>query len=574
MLKKFRFTYLVVAFFMALALLAGCGSSGGDGAFIPLQRTATVEAGDAELTCADEGDMVACRGIKYAEAERFAPPELVELEGEINARRFGNICPQGATAFTPPGEMSEDCLSLNVFFPKGTEPDDKLPVMVWIHGGAFVTGGSSDPGYDMPALVGKGVIVVTVNYRLGLFGFLDHESLEGDPGNYGLKDQVKALEWVQAYIADFGGDPTNVTIFGESAGGHSVFSLLVSPSAAKLFNKAIIQSGSYYPDQISSEDARTAWYNEVVNDLCVGKSDILACLRDDYTAAQIYEAGKEITPVPTTETEFLPASTESVLSAGGTINASAVMLGGNLNEGNLFVALDIFEAAAAIEEGDFSKLNMLYITEDDYDGAVEDLFAWDPYALDLWEDIADYYLFKQFMESGEEEDIFRKAYGSLQTDWLFNCNKLRHFDYLADQVPTYAYWFADTVAPNPGLDLGVAGILAAVYGEGFVTTFKMLATHMLEIQYVFGSVGARGGNADQVTLSDTMMDYWTNFAKFDNPNNGGTTWKQFSDDGFILKLVPPTPEGATGTEFSTTHSCDKWETIWAGENPFVVEVKE
>ncbi|HQL00769.1 MAG TPA: carboxylesterase family protein, partial [Smithellaceae bacterium] len=208
-ISGFSLSFALILSFLAVV---GCSSGGGDGVFFfPQTTTVTVEAGDATLTCADEGDMVACRGIKYAEALRFAPSEMVELAGDINAQSFGNICIQDD------GTGSEDCLFLNVFFPKGTQAYDDLPVMFWIHGGALIQGAGSVPGYDVPALVNEGVVVVTINYRLNAFGFLPHPALEDPTGNFGLKDQVKALEWVREYIADFGGDPQNVTIFGESA---------------------------------------------------------------------------------------------------------------------------------------------------------------------------------------------------------------------------------------------------------------------------------------------------------------------------------------------------------------------
>src|SRR6185295_13139218 len=145
---------------------------------------------------------------------------------------------------------TEDCLFLNVFTPDKTNSGQPhlLPVMFWIHGGALVVGESD--GYDPTALVAKGVIVVTISYRHGALGFLTHpalsaESPQGASGNYGLMDQQAAMRWVQRNIRHFGGDASNVTIFGESAGGLSTHSQLVSPLAAGLFHKAIVESGAY-----------------------------------------------------------------------------------------------------------------------------------------------------------------------------------------------------------------------------------------------------------------------------------------------------------------------------------------
>ena len=154
---------------------------------------------------------------------------------------------------------SEDCLYLNVFTPAGRTPAQP-PVMVWIHGGALVTGESDD--YDPAALVKHGVIVVTINYRLGALGFLADSALAsragGPSGNYGLMDQQAALRWVRRNIAGFGGNPRNVTVFGESAGGLSMLSQLVSPDARGLFQRAIVESGTYDLTQTSLASAESA----------------------------------------------------------------------------------------------------------------------------------------------------------------------------------------------------------------------------------------------------------------------------------------------------------------------------
>jgi para-nitrobenzyl esterase len=168
---------------------------------------------------------------------------------EAAATEFGPACPQiprpGREEFLR--EISEDCLTLNVWTPaeRGTQ---KLPVMVWIHGGAFLVGSGTWPFYDGSELARQGVVVVTINYRLGRLGFFAHpalteESQDGPLGNYGLLDQIAALGWVRRNIAAFGGDPSNVTIFGESAGGSSVTHLMVSPLSSGLFHRAIAQSG-------------------------------------------------------------------------------------------------------------------------------------------------------------------------------------------------------------------------------------------------------------------------------------------------------------------------------------------
>jgi len=171
-------------------------------------------------------------GIRFATAERFAPPQLLPFDG-TSLGRYGDACPQ------PPGEVfmtsgmqtNEDCLFLNVWTPSR---DGRRPVMVWIHGGGYRAGFGGEERHHGARLAQKGAVVVTLNYRLGAFGFFAHpalglESARGASGNYGLLDQVAALQWVQRSIARFGGDPSRVTIFGESAGGILVSMLTVSP---------------------------------------------------------------------------------------------------------------------------------------------------------------------------------------------------------------------------------------------------------------------------------------------------------------------------------------------------------
>ena len=181
---------------------------------------------------------------------RWRAPQPAPVWGDSRvAREFGPICPQNRhpSLFMPNLPQSEDCLTLNVWTPDA-RPGAKLPVMVWIFGGGFLNGGAAMPLYDGTDLAKHGVIVVTINYRLGLLGFFAHPAVLGEHkdeagGNFGLLDQIAALKWVQQNIASFGGDASNVTIFGESAGGMSVNDLVASPMARGLFVKAISESG-------------------------------------------------------------------------------------------------------------------------------------------------------------------------------------------------------------------------------------------------------------------------------------------------------------------------------------------
>ncbi|MBU2043392.1 MAG: carboxylesterase family protein [Alphaproteobacteria bacterium] len=212
-----------------------------------------LENGTVQGAAAD--GVVAFKGLPYAAppvgARRWRPPAPVaDWEGVRDATAYGAICIQPPANGDPgvgPLPMSEDCLTLNVWAPE--ERDGPLPVMVWIHGGGYNNGSGTAALYDGSALARRGVVVVTINYRLGRLGFFDHPALAADrpadepAGNYGVMDQIAALEWVRDNIAALGGDPGNVTIFGESAGGVAVTQLMVAPSARGLFHKAIVQSG-------------------------------------------------------------------------------------------------------------------------------------------------------------------------------------------------------------------------------------------------------------------------------------------------------------------------------------------
>lgn len=224
-----------------------------------------LETKQGKLQGVERNGMVMFKNIPYAAPPvgelRWRPPQPAQgWTGVRDASRFGEACMQplitGLTSELVPG--SEDCLKLNVFAPKDAK---NLPVMVWIHGGGLLTGSATEPYYEPVGLVAEGVVVVSFDYRLGRLGFfapkelVDEATKNGEPfGNYGIMDQIQALKWVRDNIAGFGGDPSNVTIFGQSAGGRSVTWLMTSPAAEGLFHKGIAQSPQQLPMRLLTQD--------------------------------------------------------------------------------------------------------------------------------------------------------------------------------------------------------------------------------------------------------------------------------------------------------------------------------
>lgn len=522
---------------LLLALVSGCNSSSGssskkpDPEPEPPVRTTT----EGDVRGVDEGAFLAFRGIPYAAPPvnelRFAPPQPPAKRDEVlDASEFGSLCPQAESPFGK-ASLDEDCLYLNIYTPKD---EGDYPVMVWIHGGAFIFGSGSDEGYDPARLVAEGVVLVTLNYRLGALGFLAHADLskerpEVGSGNYGLMDQQQALRWIQDNIENFGGDPNNVTIFGESAGGHSVLSHIASPAAEGLFHKAIVQSGSYNPGQMPLTLGEMLVGVPFVKELgCDEDTDVPACLRE-ATVADLLKAQADSWYLPMTGGEILPKSIYEALDEGN-FNKVPVLMGSNLHEGRLFVALDIANGTR-------------YDSEEEYTNGVKILLLEDP-TLDAAKIAADY-LAKE--EDPEDPNRFRQAIAAIQTDWRFNCGNLLQWNQLArHNVPTYGYWFVDETAPHP-------------FVKEIDLLLPMGATHTLEIQYVFGTVGDRGGNEAQQKLSDAMVSYWTRFAKFGDPNSGAAPlWDPFATDKTVLRLHPAGTEASDAGEFSAAHNCNYW----------------
>jgi para-nitrobenzyl esterase len=322
--------------------------------------SATVSIHQGKLEGDEQGGLLVFKGVPFAAppvgARRWLAPEKPESwTGLRDARRFGAVSHQNQvmlsalSAMVVGGEQSEDCLSLNVWTP--ALDGKRRPVMVWIHGGAFTIGSGSQPLYDGSVLARRGdVVVVTINYRLGPLGFLRLADVTNGKipatGNEGMLDQVAALRWVRDNIAEFGGDPGNVTIFGESAGGMSVGTILAMPSARGLFHKAIPQSGASHTGASVARANRTA--ERVLSKLGVHPGDagaIRALTPEQLLTGTLLDDGR--TPDPELGMAYQPvvdgthvprAAIEMV--GDGTASGVAVMVGSTLEEWKLFSLMD------------------------------------------------------------------------------------------------------------------------------------------------------------------------------------------------------------------------------------------
>jgi para-nitrobenzyl esterase len=441
-----------------------------------------------------------------------------------DATQFAPHCPQLATPFGQ-ASTSESCLFLNVFTPSHQRAGSHFPVMVWIHGGALVTGESND--YDPTALVEHGVTVVTINYRLGALGFLAHPALadaDGQSGDYGLMDQQAALHWVQRNIASFGGNPDNVTIFGESAGGLSTLSQVASPQARGLFDKAIVESGSYNLTQVSLARAETAGEAFATEAGCA--SQAAACLRS-LPVSTILANQNAAGYTPNINSEVLP-ETLGTAFATGNFNRVPIINGTNRDEWRLFVAL--------------SELAGNPVTASNYQSMISSTLGV-PAAVAAV--IAAEYPLTAFPSPSV-------ALGAVGTDAIFACPALTIDQSVSQFVPTFAYEFNDENAPEPFLP---------------PVSFPYGAAHASEIQYLIGLPAAAFPtqlSAQQQQLATIMKGYWTNFAKRGFPSAFGSPfWPTFNNlTQTMQSLVPPTPQ--TETDFAKTHKCAFWTALEAG----------
>src|SRR3954470_11045700 len=459
-----------------------------------------VDTTSGKLEGLAEGGLQMFRGIPFAAPPvgdlRLRAPRPVEpWAGVRPASEFGCWAPQNAPATTLsgqlPGTQAEDCLSLNVWTPAADNA--RRPVMVWIHGGGFIGGSGAINLYAGAPLAARGdVVVVTVNYRLGILGFLAHSDLadeDGATGNWGLLDQVAALRWVRDNIAGFGGDPDNVTIFGESAGGMSVSDLLAMPSARGLFHRAIVQSGP--PNAVSMEKAEgiTA---KLVAELGIGS---VSAMRDlpqhallDAQAKLIAERRSEGLPLlPVVDEVSIPRAPQRAI-ADGAARDIALMIGTNRDEAKMFMVADPKNRDA--DEGVLHR-------------RIEGIFRANDIVLSP-DDIIDGY--RAAREGRGQSTTPRELWSAIESDRMFRIGSIRAAEAQSAFTSTYMYLF-DWESPAMGGALG--------------------ACHALELPFVFGTLHSpgldkfAGSGPEADRLSEQMMDAWLAFARSGDPNTSG-----------------------------------------------------
>ncbi len=477
------------------------------------------------------------QGIPYAappvrDLRWQSPQPVAPWSAPLDATAPGNWCPQPAGMPGSLGGGEEDCLFLNVTAPHAASATAPKPVMVWIHGGGFVSGAGNITGARRLAVDGD-VVVVTINYRLGILGYFGYPGLAGS-GAFGLEDQQAALRWVQRNIAAFGGDPENVTLFGESAGGMSVCAQLTSPSAEGLFQKAIVQSGSClidWPDNGISPGAEAAglWASPdeaagvgqtVAQDLgCTDAPTAIACLRD-LPASDLVELplalafGRVAYGSPT-----LPKDPARAMRDGGHLSMP-VMMGTTRDEARTFVSFDPDP-----------------ITAERYDALLDDAFG------DLAGDVAERYPLAAYSSPAV-------AWAAAMTDRVWACPTLENERLLAATVPVFAFEFADREAP------AIFPFAADLPGGAYHGS-ELLSLFTIDLPGVEVTL-----SPDQEALSGNMIRYWSNFAHSGDPNGDGLPeWRAFTPGDPSAQSLAPGPEGIGPVDYSAEHQCDFWRAL-------------
>jgi para-nitrobenzyl esterase len=484
---------------MALVLTAvSCGAATALAAGLTV---ATVGGRVAGKTIND-GKVRAFLGLPYAAppvgALRWRAPEpAAAWKGVRDATKFAPHCVQGVVfpdMVFEDGAPSEDCLYLNVYAPATATAASKLPVMFWIHGGGYAGGAASEPRHDGDNLPTHGVVLVTINYRLGALGFLAANELaqedHGHAGNYGLMDMIAALRWVRANVRNFGGDPANVTIFGESAGSFAVSTLMASPEARGLFHRAIGESGAAFrgvlaTDVLGERGGRDQQFLESLGVKNLAEARALP-------AEIIIEASSKLGMI-----RFSPVVDGRVL----TEPVEKTYVEGHQAHVPLLAGWNKDENAALIARGMTAE-------------------KWKQYAAKHFAAHEAEFLKVYPAASDEEATRSAVAYGGdgfiAFSTWLWIEAQAK-----TGEAPVYRYHFELPAAPSK-------------FHPGW------FAFHSDDIEYVFGTLDTRPGaqiRPEDRALSEAMMRYWTNFARTGNPNGKGLpVWPRFDEKRELLHL--------------------------------------
>jgi para-nitrobenzyl esterase len=461
-------------------------------------------------------------GLPYAKpplkARRFKPPvPASDWNGTRDATRQAPAC----TQFQPTGvrdsqPTAEDCLYLDVYRPSTARRGDKLPVLVWLHGGGNTQGtGVIYGGQTMASLTNT--VVVSINYRLGAFGWLSLPQLDAETpagsGNWGQMDQLESLKWVRRNIAAYGGDGKLVTIAGQSAGASGVCGLLAAPSAKGYFQRAIIESGPCRSTPTAATTQKTG-LNFAHAAGCTDDSIVVACLRATWVGNLVAAEQKFVVSGRTTGTSFMPQNPRAAI-ANGTWNRVPVLIGNVRNESRLL-------NVAAYKTTPQQYTDTIRFT---YGAAADDVLARYPLASYP----APFY-----------------ALTSVQTDTGNACQSQIAADALGGATPTYEYEFNDPTSPTlygfqpPGIDMSNG--------------------HSAELAYLFDfTLGDRPLTATQRRLATQMKRYWASFARTGDPNvRGEPRWpRHTAENDQILTLGAGGKSSAT-TGFAAEHQCDFW----------------
>ena len=486
------------------------------------------------------GDYRLFQGIPYAASTagelRWRPPQPVRPWTQVrDAARPGPMCPQQPSSYAEVASLAEDCLCLNVVVPEAAGPQRPRPVMVWIHGDGAIGAGTFFDGRRL-ATIGD-VLVVTINYRLGIFGAFGYPGLEGS-GTFGLQDQQAALGWVARNAAAFGGDPGNVTVFGESYGGLSTSAHLVAPGSAGLFHRAIVQSGFALMDLpaggIFPGLPAVAWYGwraaaevealgaAVAAQLgCADAATALACLRD-LPVPELFAHAQPFQPYGFGN-RVLPEVPAQALR-DGRFHRVPVLSGATRDEHRLFVGL-------------FRVLAGQPVTAEQYPELLAEAFG----------EHADQVQATYPLSAYPTPNL---AWATVLTDRMWARSTFTQHRLLAQQVPAYAYEFADRQAP--------------MYLP-FPEDFPPGAFHAAEVPYLFPDQQFLAASTpDQRRLSDQMIRYWANFARTGDPNGADLPpWHPFDDARPVphVQSLAPGPDGIEPVDYAAEHQLDFWSNM-------------